>query len=360
MEDELTFEMIGNDEDVIIEEDTLESENITEGNEDEPIEDPIENPEDPEGGGDDNQGKENPPEEGKESPNFYASIASSLKEDGILTLDDSDFKIETPEDFSALITKQVESQLDERIKRVEKALNAGASGSEVQEFENTLGYLDSLKEEDIKAETTEGEQLRFDLIYQDRLNRGFSQEKAKKEVERIFSTGTDIEEAIDAKEENSKYFKNAYDGYLEAKRIEQKAKLNEQKELSAKIEDKIKTSEEPITGIKLSPQERTKFAKQYSTIVAKSADNKPLTAIQKYAQDNPVDYQYNLNLLFYLTNGFKDMSKVVQKGTSQAKKTAVAELKQKLKIDNNGFNPSMGEEDIIDPESNSGWEISLD
>lgn len=41
-------------------------------------------------------------------------------------------------------------------------------------FEKTLNILNSIKEDDINAETEDGENLRRQLIYQDYINRGFS------------------------------------------------------------------------------------------------------------------------------------------------------------------------------------------
>ena len=95
---ELSFDMIGNmsDEEIAAKQaaDEQNKQNeITEGLEEELFPEGNEEDIDPEGVGDEGQESEEEiiPEDGK-SPNFYASIASSLKGDGILTLDDSDFE----------------------------------------------------------------------------------------------------------------------------------------------------------------------------------------------------------------------------------------------------------------------------
>ena len=58
----------------------------------------------------------------------------------------------------------------------------GVELTEVKKYENTLNFLDSIKKEDISDESDKGEKLRKDLIYQDFINRGYSAERAKREV----------------------------------------------------------------------------------------------------------------------------------------------------------------------------------
>jgi hypothetical protein len=42
------------------------------------------------------------------------------------------------------------------------------------------------------------ENFRKSLIFQDLINRGYSQQKAEKEVQKSINAGTDIDDAIDA------------------------------------------------------------------------------------------------------------------------------------------------------------------
>jgi hypothetical protein len=125
------------------------------------------------------------PKDGGSSPkNFYSSIAKALKEEGIFPdLDDEGLsKIKEPEDFRDLVEQQIRAGLDERQRRIDEALNVGVELTEVKKYENTLNFLDSIKKEDISDESDKGEKLRKDLIYQDFINRGYSAERAKREV----------------------------------------------------------------------------------------------------------------------------------------------------------------------------------
>ena len=109
--------------------------------------------------------------------NFYSSIAKAFAEEGIFPdLDDeSASKIKTPEEFRDLIEDRIKSELDERQKRVDEALNAGVEPSDIRKYENTISYLDSIKDETISSENEEGEKLRKQLIYQDFVNSCYSQ-----------------------------------------------------------------------------------------------------------------------------------------------------------------------------------------
>ena len=61
------------------------------------------------------------------SPKFYSSIAKAFADDGIFPdLNEEDIsKIETPEDFRTLIESKISSELDDRYKRIDKALGIG-------------------------------------------------------------------------------------------------------------------------------------------------------------------------------------------------------------------------------------------
>ena len=144
------------------------------------------------GSEEDNQEKETEDttsEKGGTSPktNFYSSIASALKDEGILPdLDDEVVNnVKSPEDFAEAIEKQIQSKFDERQKRIDAALNANVEPDEIRQYEGTLNYLDSIKDEHVSDESEKGEELRKRLIFQDFINRGYSKERASREVNSI-------------------------------------------------------------------------------------------------------------------------------------------------------------------------------
>ena len=68
----------------------------------------------------------------------------------------------------------------------------------VRQYESILQFLDNIDEDTLKAEDERGEELRKRLILQDFINRGFSQERAAKEVKKALENGTDLDDALDA------------------------------------------------------------------------------------------------------------------------------------------------------------------
>jgi len=71
--------------------------------------------------------------------------------------------------------------------------------------------------------------------------------------------------------------------------------------------------------------------RQATKYVGKNDQGMPYTEIQKYAIENPVDYQYYINLLFYQTNGFKDLSKAVSKEINTQNKTVMKNLEKVIR-----------------------------
>lgn len=153
------------------------------------------------------------------SPNdndFYSSIANACAVDGAFQhLDDSEVKkVKTAEDFFELIEKEVNARFDDKQQRLIKALENGVEATDIRRYENTLSYIDSIQEKDLVEESEKGEALRRNIIFQDFLNKGYSQERAKKLTERTIEAGTDIEDAKDALVSNREYFQGEYDKLL--------------------------------------------------------------------------------------------------------------------------------------------------
>ena len=147
---------------------------------------------------------------------FYSSIAKALKDEGIFPdLEDEDAEnINTPEDLAEAIEKQIQARFDERQQRIDKALQLEIETSEIKKYENVLNYLDSIKDSALTDESEEGENLRKQLIYQDFINRGYSKERAEREISKSFSAGTDIEDAREALEGNKNFFNESYNNLI--------------------------------------------------------------------------------------------------------------------------------------------------
>ena len=345
-----------------------ENEKTTEEEEINP-DDLFDNPESV-GSGKDNQEEEEDTQSEKDkgtSPktNFYSSIASALKEEGIFPdLDDDTLNgIKTPEDFAEAVEKTVQARLDERQKRIDAALQADVEPDEVRRYEQTLANLDAIKEEYITDETEKGERLRKNLIYQDFRNRGYSEARAKREVEKSFNAGTDIEDAKESLESNREYFSNQYQDLIKEAQEEAKEEQRKIKEEAAQLKKSMLEDKEVFTGITLDKTTRQKAFENITKPVFKTEDGEYLTAIQKYEMDNPVEFRKYLSVLFTMTDGFKNIDGLVKGKVKKEVKQSLRELEHKLSSTarNSSGNPRYvgGVEEDTESYIGKGWDLDV-
>lgn len=310
--------------------------------------------------------KKNPsPTEENSSPNnsdFYYSLTNALVEDGVLSNLDEDFikTIKSPEDFAEAIEKQVNSRLDEKQKRITDALEAEVEPNVIRQYENVLGFLDSVKDDAITDEGEKGEKLRKDLIFQDFINRGYSKERAEREVKKSFDSGSDIEDARDALVSNKEFYKDKYEGLIEESQKEIKAEKERAKKQMEELKKSLLDTEEVFKGITIDQKTRKQAYENITKPVYKTEDGEYLTAIQKYEEDNPVEFRRALSVLFTMTDGFKNIDKLVQKKVNKEVKNSIRNLEHTLRTPSkhSGNLQFMGGGD---PESYSGkgWQLDI-
>lgn len=265
--------------------------------------------------------------------NFYSSIAKALADESIFPdLDDETLEsIKTPEDFAEAVEKQIQAKLDERQRRIDAVLNADVEPDEVRRFEQTLNYLDSIQEESLKDESDKGETLRKQLIFQDFINRGYSKERATREVKKSFDAGTDIEDAKEALESNKEFFNERYDDLVKDAQEQAKAEQERLKKEANDLKKSLLEDKEVFAGIQLDKATRQKAYDAVTKPIAKDEDGEYLTAVQKYEKDNPVEFRKKLGVLFTMTDGFKDIDKLVKGKVRKEVKSSMRELEHKLR-----------------------------
>lgn len=267
------------------------------------------------------------------SKNFFSSIAKAFAEEGIFPdLNEEEVaNIKTAESFRELIDKQIQSQLDEKQKRIDEALNVGIEPDDIRKYENTLAYLDDVSEDKLTEETTEGEELRKRLIYQDYINRGFSQERATKEVKRSIDSGNDIEDAKEALNSNKEYFKTQYDKLLNDAKEEQKKYEQERKNQAEQLKKSIIEEKKVFGDIEVDKITRQKIFDNLSKPVYKDEETGTyMTALQKYQHDNPNEFIKNVSTIFTLTDGFKNLNKLVKSKVTKEVKKGFRDLENAL------------------------------
>lgn len=307
-----------------------------------------------------------PKGDGTSPKNFYSSIAKALKEEGIFpALDDEGLsKVKDPEDFRDLIDQQIKADLDERQRRIDEALNAGVEPTEIRKYENTINFLDSIKEENISDEGDKGEKLRKDLIYQDFINRGYSKERAAREVQKSFNAGTDIDDAKEALKSNIDFFKDKYDELVNEAKSEAEQEEKERKKQAEKLKLSILNDKDVFGDLSIDKSTRQKIYDNIAKPVYKDPETgEYFTAIQKYEMENRTDFLKNIGLLFTLTDGFKNLDGLVKGKVKKEVKKGLRELEHTL---NNTARTSDGNLKFVsgvdeDPESfiGKGWNLDV-
>lgn len=307
-----------------------------------------------------------PKGDGTSPKNFYSSIAKALKEEGIFPdLDDEGLsEVKDPEDFRDLIDQQIKAGLDERQRRIDEALNAGVEPTEIRKYENTINFLGSIKEENISDEGDKGEKLRKDLIYQDFINRGYSKERAAREVQKSFNAGTDIDDAKEALKSNIDFFKDKYDELVNEAKSEAEQEEKERKEQAEKLKSSILNDKDVFGDLSIDKSTRQKIYDNIAKPVYKDPETgEYFTAIQKYEMENRTDFLKNIGLLFTLTDGFKNLDGLVKGKVKKEVKKGLRELEHTL---NNTARTSDGNLKFVsgvdeDPESfiGKGWNLDV-
>ena len=289
------------------------------------------------GSGKDNEGKEDTAPDndadGTSPNNFYSSIANACAVDGIFpNLDDETIKKAVDaESFSNLIEAEINARFDEKQKRISKALENGVEPNDIKKYESTINYINTITDAAIAEESEKGEQLRYNLIYQDFINKGMTPDKAKKFADRTVDAGTDVEDAKEALLSNKEFFSNAYNKMLQdaqQKADEEKA----EREKNAKELEKTLMKDKQLFGdMEISNDIRKKAFDSVSKPVYKDPETGDyMTAIQKYESEHRADFLKYTGLIFAMTNGFKDFDSFAKGKVKKEVKKGLRELEQTL------------------------------
>lgn len=312
--------------------------------------------------------EDTPSDKGKtSSDNFYSSIANALVEDGVLqNLDKQELaKVQSAEDFAELMSGYIKNQLDERQKRVSEALDLGIEPTEIQKYERYMSILNGVTEEKLTSEDEEGENLRKNLIYQDCLNKGFTKERALKMIDKSIKAGTDIEDAREALQDNKVFYKKAYDSMLEEAREAEKEEQKKLKKQAEELRTSILEEDKAFGDITLDKGTRQRvYDSIMKPVYTDPESGERFTAVQKYELENRTEFLKNVGLLFVLTDGFKNIDRLVTDKVKKKTKESLRNLEHTLSGGGNSFRGGnltfANNSGDSDPESLfKGWQLSV-
>jgi hypothetical protein len=265
---------------------------------------------------------------GSSPNNFYTSITRALVEDGVLDIpDESDIlNIKDADGLREAISKQIASGIDAEQKRIADAINGGAQANTIQKYKNTLGWLNSIKEEALTADTKEGRNLRKTIIFQDYINKGFSEARAERELKKSFEGFTDIDDAKEALASTKEYFQQGYDDILQEIEDAKKAALEEEKKNAEAFRKSILGKDEIIPGLTLDDTTRKKIFDNATKPTKQDKNGQLITELAEYQEKNKEQYLKIVSTLYTITKKFTDFTPLVKQAVQKERKKGLAAL----------------------------------
>lgn len=297
------------------------------------------------------------------SSNTFSSIAKAFAEEGIFPdLEDDEINnVKSPEEFRALIEKQMQAGMDERYRRIENALNSGIQPDVIKQYEGVIQTLNSISENAVKEESDTGEELRRRLIYNDCINRGYNTERAQREVKKSFDGGTDIEDALDALHGAREFYKNQYNEMVEDSKKKMEAYNESIKKQINSIKKSILEDKNLLGELDLDKSTRQKIFDNLFKVVHRDKDTgEGFTAIRYYEKNNKEEFMKNLGIVYTLTDGFKNLNKLVGQRVNKEVKKGFKDLEKVINSSARNLDGSLRFSSGVDTESYIGKGLTLD
>lgn len=263
---------------------------------------------------------EEPPSDSSEK---YSLLASALLEEGVLpSLTEEKIKnIKSFSDIAEAVKEELRNNeyagLTDAQKEYLKALESGIPDSEFRAHKSKSSDIEKLTSEDLEND----EDLRFNLIKEDFLSKGYSEEKAEKLTKRSVELGEDLDDALEALEVKKRTIKEDFQKKVEA----YQEKLKEQEKATQKQMEDLKNLvfDEEKALIPWHKHNKQFAQKVYDTITkpaGQTQDGRSYNEIMKAKMEDPVGFEYKISYLYNLTDGFKNFDNLIKTAKSESVK----------------------------------------
>lgn len=262
------------------------------------------------------------------SLNLYSSLAKVLYEEGVtphLNLETD--KVESVEDLISVIKKEIQTSEFEGLTDNQKFyLNAIREGIPEETIKDTIEAsitIESITEDDLET----NEDLRVNIISQYYIAKGMSDKEASKLAQRSVNLAEDLDDAKSSLAALKDMTEQLKTKQLEDAKLQREKIVNDNNQKLIQLKQTITDIDEIIPGNKIDPKAKDVLYNIITKPVAEK-DGKPVNAVFNYMSENPVDAQIKLAYIYSLTDGFKNMDKLI---TSKAKSKASRELEDTLR-----------------------------
>ena len=293
-----------------------------------------------------------------------SSIALAFKEAGVLqTLDDETLKaIDSDEALAEAFEKEVQNRLDEHQRRIDEALKYQVPVSDIQTYENNIRILNGVTDKQIEGEDAQAENIRKNLIYQNYINKGFTEDEALEMVNRSVESMNDVKDAKKALQACKDFYTKAYDDAKNKAKEAYEAQQQQVRENAKKLKESILNDDEFFAPLEINKASRQKIYDAVARPVETDKNGKQFTAFQKYMRDNPIDFYKKAGMFFVLTDGFTNIGALIDKPVkAKAKKTTeklVSVLNNTSRAADGSLRLQSGVSSDIEPLNLDNWKLS--
>jgi hypothetical protein len=256
------------------------------------------------------------PDSPANSEEVFGPFAVFLKERGFFSNLDKEIKNEDDlaEALKEEIRKNEYADLNEAQIEYLEAIRNGIPEAVIQEHLRTRTIFNNITDDILEND----EDVRKQLIIQDRMLSGWTQERAEKDYKRIYDVGASYEEAFISRDNIKEKEIQEYD--IRVKQEEQ-YKVEQQKQEAKQIEELKQAvfNEDNLFGVfKVNDGLKQRVHETMTKIVAYTSEGLPLNKLMKQRADNPIKFEKDLYYLFELTNGLNDINKLINKSSTTA------------------------------------------
>jgi len=293
---------------------------------------------------------------GQSSPN-YSSLAQALIADGAIDAIEG-LDVKDAEGFRQLLEQNVLNRMNYQQQRVNAALNAGLEPDEIQTYEAGLADLNNITQESIEDESDNGLEIRKQLIYQSALSKGLTEQQANREVQKSIKANTDIDDAKDGLNFLKQDLMNQYQQMVKQRQEQEKEQYQTRQQKIQNIQKYIiEGGSENLKNLPKNTREQMLDVLYKQDQVGQ--DGERMTALQKFANEHPEQFNALISYAYVMTNGGKDINGLSRQNVAKETKKNMSHLENVLRgqqsfgsdyryangsgdSDNDGFNKIFG------------------
>ena len=193
------------------------------------------------------------------------------------------------------------------------------------------------------------------------MNRGYSRERAEREVQKSLNAGTDVEDAKESLIEIKKFLKKEYDSLIaEAKKDSERERAQRQKD-AEDLKNSMLNNDDIFGDLKVDKTTRQKAFDTISKPIWKDPETgQYYTALQKYEKENRLDFLKYVGLIFTLTDSFKSLDNLVKEKQKKEARKGISALERVINSTQRGVDGNLQYVTGVDNETYLGKGITLD